>query len=121
MKVKTAALFFLLLLGLSSLGQDQNDGGKTYYYYDDINQKKVKEIFHYVEVLKIFPNKQTGEEYLDTIIKVKHGPYCMYYENGQLMKSGYYKNNTPDSVWIFYTPEGKIDKRELYRYGKLIQ
>lgn len=121
MRLQTAACIFLLTINFATLAQGRNDGGKTYYYYDDVTQKKVKEIFHYVEILKIFPNRLTGEEYLDTIIKIKHGPYCMYYESGKLMKSGYFKQDIPDSVWIYYTEEGVIEKRELYRNGKLVE
>ena len=117
-KVLAVVLFTTLLTTVKA--QDVNNGGKTYYYYDELT-KKVKEIFHFVELIQITPDKKNPGNYVDTLIRVKHGPYTAYHENGLLMKSGYFRDGQMDSVWIFYNIKGAETNRELYRHGKLVK
>lgn len=121
MMKKVLAIFLFTTLLTAVKAQDVNNGGKTYYYYDELTKKKVKEIFHFVELIQITPDKKNPGSYVDTLIRIKHGPYTAYHENGLLMKSGYFKDGQMDSVWIFYNIKGAETNRELYRHGKLVK
>lgn len=121
MKKMFSLVLLMAIAYLTSQAQDVNAGGKTFYYYDEATKKKVKEIFHFVELIQITPDKKNPGNYVDSLIRVKHGPYTSYFENGKLMTSGYYKDGKPDSVWIYYTAQGVESRRELYRYGKVVK
>ena len=120
-KKMLCSLLLLVAAFSTTHAQDVNAGGKTFYYYDEATKKKVKEIFHFVELIQITPDKKNPGSYVDSLIRVKHGPYTSYFENGKLMTSGYYKDGRPDSVWIYYTAQGVENRRELYRNGKVVK
>lgn len=96
-----------------------DNAGKTYYYYDSINHRKVKEIFHHMQVILIIPDKQHHGEYTDSITYVKDGPYTRYYENGMLECSGYYKSEKKDKTWKFYNTKGVLIRTEEWDNGTL--
>jgi antitoxin component YwqK of YwqJK toxin-antitoxin module len=41
---------------------------------------------------------------------MKNGGWISYYENGQLMYKGNYKNGKRDGAWISYNEDGTLDK-----------
>jgi hypothetical protein len=95
--------------------------GKTYYYYDSLTHKKIKEVFHHKQVVKMIPDPTDYGSYKDTSIYIKSGPYTRYFENGKLDCSGYYVNERKDSVWKFYDNNGALIRVEKYRNGQLIK
>jgi hypothetical protein len=119
---KLAALLLVSIFVLAHQSQAQvidDDNGKTYYYYDTLTHKKVKEIFHHKQVIRIIPDKNNYGSYRDTMSYVKSGPYTRYFENGKLECSGYYNNERRDSIWKFYDTQGALLRTEKYRHGKL--
>ena len=44
-----------------------------------------------------------------------------FYENGQLMLKGNYKNNESDGLWEVFDEEGNLTKSETWENGKLIE
>jgi antitoxin component YwqK of YwqJK toxin-antitoxin module len=99
---------------------DEN-AGKTYYYYDESTRKKVKEIFHHKQIVKIMPDPNNRGSYIDTFIYVKNGPYTSYDEQGNLICSGYYLQEKKDSIWKYYNAKGGLIRTERYRLGAKIQ
>lgn len=94
--------------------------GKTYYYFDN-NKKQIKEVFHHIRTVKFGRRgRSTGpEDYYDTVIYIKNGPYLKYYITGQLECSGYYLKDKKDSLWIYYNQQGKVTTKERYINGAL--
>lgn len=76
-------------------GQFKNDqpvGTFTYYYPSN----KVKIVVKHDE-------------------KTKRSEAYIYYETGNLMSFGIYKNQKKDSVWTTFSPTKRISKREIYK------
>ncbi|MFA6260220.1 MAG: hypothetical protein WC760_02045 [Bacteroidia bacterium] len=94
-----------------------DDNGKTYYFYDTITHRKVKEIYHHKLLVKIIPDPHHYGQYTDTILHIKNGPYTRYYENGNLECSGYYINEKKDSIWKYYNQSGSVIKAERWHHG----
>ncbi len=92
--------------------------GKTYYYYDEETHKQLKEVFHHKDIIKIIPDKANYGSYKDTIVYLKHGPYSMYHENGELYCTGYYSRDKKDSTWKFYDIKGELFKTEKWKLGQ---
>ena len=112
-------LFVFVSKSTAQVIDDEN--GKTYYYYDSLTHKKVKEIFHHKQVVQILPDKKHYGEYIDSTTRVKSGPYSRYFEDGNLECTGYYNNEKRDSVWKYYNAKGTLLKTELYRFGRLVK
>jgi hypothetical protein len=112
------ALIVCLVVSKLTIAQviDEN-AGKTYYYYDESTRKKVKEIFHHKQIVKIMPDPQNHGSYIDTFIYVRNGPYTSYDEQGNLICSGYYMQEKKDSIWKYYDHKGSLIKTEHYRLG----
>jgi hypothetical protein len=113
-------LLFLVCLAYSNLSQAQvidENAGKTYYYHDEASRKKVKEIFHHKQIIKIMPDPNNHGSYIDTFMYVKNGPYTSYDEDGNLICTGYYIQEKKDSIWKFYDKKGNLLKTERYHLG----
>jgi len=95
--------------------------GKTYYYYDESTRKKMKEVYHHKQMVKIMPDPSNYGSYIDSMYYVKNGPYTRYHENGNLQCSGSYKNEKKDSIWLYYSESGKLIKEEKYKEGELLK
>jgi antitoxin component YwqK of YwqJK toxin-antitoxin module len=46
------------------------------------------------------------------------GPYKSYYISGALEKTGFYKENLPDSLWIYYNEGGGIRMKGMLKSGQ---
>ena len=95
------------------------ENGKTFFYYDTLSNKKVKEIFHHTQEIKIFTDNKGNSR--DTMILVKSGPYTKYFENGTLECSGTYDRGTKIGVWKHYNNKGKLIRTEQWASGKMIK
>jgi antitoxin component YwqK of YwqJK toxin-antitoxin module len=95
------------------------ENGKTFFYYDTLSNKKVKEIFHHTQEIKIFTDNKGNSR--DTMILVKSGPYTKYFENGALECSGTYDRGTKIGVWKHYNNKGKLIRTEQWASGKMIK
>jgi hypothetical protein len=115
------ALFSLAFTCYVSAQVIDDIAGKTYYYYDTTTHKKIKEIFHHKQVIKMIPDPAEYGSYKDTNIYIKSGPYTRYFEDGKLDCSGYYSNEKKDSVWKYYDSKGLLIRTEKYRSGQLIK
>jgi hypothetical protein len=117
-------LILIAFLGFAKISFAQvidENAGKTYYYYDAVTQKKVKEIFHHKQVVKIMPDPKNYGSYIDTFMYVKNGPYTSYDEKGNLLCTGYYVQEKKDSIWKYYNAKGEIIKTERYKAGELVK
>jgi antitoxin component YwqK of YwqJK toxin-antitoxin module len=122
MKQLLLALLFCLCLPKSNFAQVVDDvAGKTYYYYDELSQKKMKEVFHHKQMIKIMPDPNNYGSYVDSVFYIKSGPYTRYYENGNLQCSGFYKDEKKDSTWKYYDSKGDFIKEEHYNKGVLVK
>lgn len=119
MKYIVIILAYLCFAKVSSAQVIDENAGKTYYYYDVATQKKVKEIFHHKQVVKIMPDPNNYGSYIDTFMYVKNGPYTSYDEKGNLICSGYYIQEKKDSIWMYYNTKGDLIKTEKYKLGVL--
>jgi antitoxin component YwqK of YwqJK toxin-antitoxin module len=86
--------------------------GKTFY---DSNYTQVCEIFHHNLHYVLVNDSARNEKILKGIWIIKNGPYLSYYQNGMLESSGFYIDNEKDSIWLQYSPEGKLIKTEKYK------
>ncbi len=121
-KILLSFSVILLLFCIKLSAQVVDDiAGKTYYYYDSLTHKKVKEIYHHKQIMKVMPDKKHYGSYIDTIMYIKSGPYTSYFEDGNLKSSGYYINEKKDSIWKYYDIKGKLLKTELYRQGQIVK
>jgi antitoxin component YwqK of YwqJK toxin-antitoxin module len=103
---------------LAANAQDIDDvNGKTYYYFDETTKKKVKEIFHHIQEIRIKTDNHGNST--DTLIYIKNGPYTRYYESGKLECSGFYQDGEKNGTWKFYTTAGKPARIEIWAMGKL--
>jgi antitoxin component YwqK of YwqJK toxin-antitoxin module len=50
---------------------------------------------------------------------LKHGPNITYYENKKMRYSGWYKKDQQDSIWFYYDTLGKLEKKALFKNGRL--
>lgn len=116
-------LLSLLVSGLSILNSNAQDiddvSGKTYYYFDVTTKKKVKEIFHHIQEIRVKTDNHGNTT--DTLIYIKNGPYTRYHENGNLECSGFYKNGQKNGTWKFYSPKGVLLKTEQWDIDQLIK
>jgi len=119
MKHLLLCLFTALCLGSTAQVID-DENGKTYFFYDSLTHRKVKEIFHHKRVVKIMPDPQHHGQYIDTMMNMRNGPYTRYYESGALECSGYYSNEKKDSLWKFYDKSGIMVRPERWRKGTQI-
>ncbi|MES2559681.1 MAG: hypothetical protein V4590_08080 [Bacteroidota bacterium] len=111
----------LCFANISSAQVIDENAGKTYYYYDEETHKKVKEIFHHKQVVKIMPDPKNYGSYIDTFMYVKNGPYTSYDEKGNLLCTGYFVQEKKDSIWKYYNPKGEVIKTERYKAGVLVK
>lgn len=51
--------------------------------------------------------------------QAENGKYLERHENGKIKVSGHYKNGVKKGNWFYYTPVGRIEKREHWKNGKL--
>jgi antitoxin component YwqK of YwqJK toxin-antitoxin module len=96
-----------------------DENGKTFFYYDTLSNKKVKEIFHHTQEIKIFTDNKGNSR--DSMILIKSGPYTKYFENGTLECSGSYDRGTKIGVWKHYNNKGKLIRTEQWTSGKMIK
>lgn len=50
-----------------------------------------------------------------------HGPFSRYNPQNERIISGYYHNGLPDSLWEYFSRDGKIVKQEFYKKGDLVR
>jgi hypothetical protein len=113
----------LILLFSSSLLAQEADplAGESYTYHDSLTRKKVKEVFHHKQVVKIMPDPVNYGDYIDSVTYVRNGAYMRYYDNGKLEVEGHYKEDKQDGTWTWFDRNGKQVKTEKYSNGKLIK
>lgn len=46
------------------------------------------------------------------------GPWVKYYDNGQLMYEGAYKDGKQDGLWVGYNEDGQLHQKGAYKDGK---
>jgi uncharacterized protein len=54
---------------------------------------------------------------LDSGSHILHGPYTAFYINGTIEKTGFYKNNVPDSIWTYFYESGLMKMKGTMRNG----
>jgi hypothetical protein len=52
---------------------------------------------------------------------LRQGPNITYFENGKLRYSGYYKNDSRDSIWLYYDTLGKVAQKILFQNDKMVK
>lgn len=119
--MKRNYLIMLLIAAFCSTANAQEIdevSGKTYYYYDNVTKKKVKEIFHHIQEIRIKTDNHGNST--DTLVYIKNGPYTRYHENGNLECSGYYEKEIKHGVWKYYTTKGELIKTEQWNMGNQV-
>lgn len=120
MKKNLLMMLFIAAFFSTANAQEIDDvSGKTYYYYDSVTKKKVKEIFHHIQEIRVKTDNHGNTT--DTLVYIKNGPYTRYHENGNLECSGYYKNGQKNGAWKFYSTKGVLLKTEQWDIDKLVK
>lgn len=78
--------------------KDDKPVGKFTYFYES---SKVKAIINH------------------DVVEAGRSVAYFYHENGQVMSAGIYRNSKKDSIWVNYTPGGKLSTREEFKDDKL--
>lgn len=119
-KTALLALFVLLCNGYLLRAQilKPGDTGKTYY---DSSYTQVCEIFHHdLRYIFVDDSVHKTKSYQSTLI-IKNGPYISYYPDGKLECTGFYVDNERDSTWLYYKPNGELNRKETYKNDYLIE
>jgi antitoxin component YwqK of YwqJK toxin-antitoxin module len=45
------------------------------------------------------------------------GPYKSYFISGNVEREGFYKDNLPDSIWVYYYENGNVKMKGMLKYG----
>jgi antitoxin component YwqK of YwqJK toxin-antitoxin module len=119
--MKQLLIIGLLVASATSLQAQviDDENGKTFYYYDSLTNKKVKEIFHHIVEYKVMWDVNGNER--DTVLHIKNGPYTRYHQNGKLACSGFYNKNLKTGIWKHYNELGKMIRTEEWLDDKLIK
>ena len=48
----------------------------------------------------------------------KDGLFEMFHQNGELRSKVFYKNNKPNTNWLYFDEEGKKIREDVYKDGK---
>lgn len=88
----------LLAIQVAHLTYGQSVQIRTYHDHD---KTLLKEIFHLN----------------DSISAKLGGSYKSFFINGNIEQEGYYKNNFPDSLWVFYYEHGGMKMRGMLKEG----
>ena len=67
-----------------------------------------------------FTGKTTGQVQISYKDGKIHGPYVVYYDNGQLSSKAPYKDGKQHGPWLWYDKSGKLRSKENYKNGKEI-
>ena len=68
-----------------------------------------------------FTGKTTGKTQATFRNGERHGPYAIYYDNGQLLVKGIYKNGLKDGIWDFYYDNGQLEEKILFKNGVTVK
>ena len=92
-------------------------------YSDDIDYDQLKYInglLYKKEINEIFTGNVTGIQNGKVVDGLKEGEWKGFYENGNLLWSGFYNNGLNVSKWIEYHNNGKVFTIGHYDNGKKI-
>lgn len=70
--------------------------------YFDENRQQIKEVYHLA----------------DSFSAMLEGEYAAWFLSGKIRVRGYYHNNTPDSLWVYYYENGNIRMQGNIRNGQ---
>lgn len=85
---------------------------KTQWYYIDGEKQNIWKSYHY------YSNDTLQTSYYLNKLKMADSAYQEYFRNGNLKKTGNYKNHKKDGEWTFYESNGGIKKTVQYIEGK---
>ncbi len=113
-------LLFFLLMSQAQTATAQivkpDDPGKTYY---DSSYNLVYEVFHYLLEYHFMTDEHDKKKFVKAV-SIKDGPYISYHPNGKIASTGYFMQDEKDSLWKYYSIDGKLLKTELYREQQLV-
>ena len=92
-------------------------------YSDDIDYDQLKYtngLLYKKEINEIFTGKVTGIQNGKVVNGLKEGEWKGFYENGNLLWSGFYDKGLTVSKWTEYHNNGKIFTMGYYENGKKI-
>ena len=92
-------------------------------YSDDIDYDQLKYtngLLYKNEINEIFTGNVTGIQNGKVVNGLKEGEWKGFYENGNLLWSGFYNNGLNVSKWVEYHNNGKIFTMGHYDNGKKI-
>ena len=92
-------------------------------YSDDIDYDQLKYtngLLYKKEINEIFTGNVTGIQNGKVVNGLKEGEWKGFYENGNLLWSGFYNNGLNVSKWIEYHNNGKVFTIGHYDNGKKI-
>ena len=87
----------------------------------DFDQLKYKDgLLYQKQINEVFTGSVTGIEKGEVVNGLKEGEWKGFYENGNLLWSGFYNNGLNVSKWIEYHNNGKVFTIGHYDNGKKI-
>ena len=92
-------------------------------YSDDIDYDQLKYtngLLYKKEINEIFTGNVTGIQNGKVVNGLKEGAWKGFYENGNLLWSGFYSNGLNVSKWVEYHNNGKVFTIGYYDNGKKI-
>ena len=70
--------------------------------------------------MSFFPNGMAWSE-MHYDKGLRQGPNLVYYNNGKMRFSGFYKGDRQDSVWTYYDSLGKVNKKVIFKADRIIK
>ncbi len=70
------------------------------------------------ETFTVVPPGEPSKTFIQQ--KIKCGKSIKWYENGNKQCEGNIKDRKRDGKWVFWNEEGKIEKTELYKVGRVV-
>jgi antitoxin component YwqK of YwqJK toxin-antitoxin module len=70
--------------------------------------------------MSFFPNGMAWSE-MHYDKGLRQGPNLVYYNNGKMRFSGFYKGDRQDSVWTYYDSLGKVNKKLIFKADRIIK
>ena len=94
--------------------------GEQKAYYENGNIKSIVDYKNGI-IVKIAAYAQDGTVLHESDLSKGTGLWKYFWENGNILEEGNYKNWKKDGKWVKYRENGEIDVTSIYKNGRLIE
>lgn len=99
--------------------KDNKVEGEQRAYYEDGKLKSIV-VYKNDKIISLESFAKDGKVLYKSDLSKGTGIWKYFWENGQILEEGKYKNWKKDGVWVKYRENGEVDVTTTYNNGKLI-